>query len=202
MAKVKEETHIPFKDKDGNENKIYVLWNVDDEEGYGIDIQDCNAGIESFSFGHGEEAYRFSYRVFMWISDNLKRDLKFCDDVLNPLICWYPDEMRDLDIIKEWVEEWEVMDPYLETLKDLHEKGNHDAMADLMLKVQSTLIEKGYLTKDLLPHDENNKNRNFFAVRDVFFKVRGEFQEDTEPCGDFSYLSAAFDWLELESVAE
>jgi len=84
---------------------------------------------------------------------------------------------------------------FFKELKLLNKQAKHDEMAELMLELQDHLIQKGYLTDDLCRTQKSMRDSNTKQIVKIFLNVRREYQEDDEPCHDFSYIAVAFDWL-------
>lgn len=104
MAKVKEDTSIPYIEEDGTENRISVLFYCDEEEGYGVEVMDLTTGIADISFGQDNLA--LAYRAYQWAVDSIQKDHNFTD-VLMDLDCRWPDEMTDFGKIYTLIEAWE-----------------------------------------------------------------------------------------------
>lgn len=89
---------------------------------------------------------------------------------------------------------------FFERLKELNIMKDHDSMADLMLDLQGYLIKKGYLTKDLRRTTTSNRSESTEEIVNIFISVRNQYQPYESVCEDFSYVSVAFDWLEINNI--
>lgn len=89
---------------------------------------------------------------------------------------------------------------FFERLKELNLLKNHDEMAELMLELQSYLIEKGYLTNELRKTSSSYRTESAKEIVTIFVSVRNEYQPYEHECEDFSYISVAFDWLEINNI--
>lgn len=108
MAKVKESTRIPFKEEDGTDNCLYIAWDCDDEEGYGVEISTQDTGIMTFSFGQDnqDDMYRFSFTFYVCVSDLLQKDMEGTLALLDTMQVIYPDNMENLETVKLFVSSW------------------------------------------------------------------------------------------------
>lgn len=89
---------------------------------------------------------------------------------------------------------------FFKELNLLNQVAKHNEMADLMLELQNHLIQKGYLTDDLCRTRLQFHDSSIKQIVNIFLNVRREYQQDNEPCDDFSYIAVAFDWLSENGI--
>lgn len=112
MAKVKEEDKIEF-----DSGSVYVLWSVDDEEGYGVEVlgEEGPGGdlvtMGDWTFGYGQEEYTISSQWASYITEEMNKLPKNSDGMLPAHIenvyCLYmpgqPGHLKNLKEIKEMI---------------------------------------------------------------------------------------------------
>lgn len=105
MAKVKEEWKIENKDED-----IYITLYVDDVEGYGISVFVATdrelQSVADFSFGYTNEAYQLAENLGKCLHYYISHNKEEALNRISSFTCTYPDDMQDLDSIKELLVSW------------------------------------------------------------------------------------------------
>lgn len=88
---------------------------------------------------------------------------------------------------------------FFNLLLHYNNKKDDDNMSELMVSLQSYLIDLGALTKNLFPIKVDDEKVN--KLTEIFLNVRREYTEDTqEETNDFSYWSVALDWLNQNKI--
>lgn len=105
MVEIKDEWKIENRDED-----IYIILYVDVTEGYGISV--CAVtdtelqSVADFSFGHTDEAYQLAENLGKYLYHYINHNKEEALNRIHNLTCIYPDDMQDLDAIKELLISW------------------------------------------------------------------------------------------------
>lgn len=105
MVEIKDEWKIENRDED-----IYITLYVDDAEGYRISVfvvtDRALQSVADFSFGNTDEAYQLAENLAECLHHYISHNKEEALDRISSFTCTYPDDMQDLDSIKELLVSW------------------------------------------------------------------------------------------------
>jgi hypothetical protein len=79
MSKVKDDTKINIVDSEGNQENIYILWYVNDEDGYGVEMMDDYNGLADFIFN---DDYDLSGEWYTYVCDAINKN----NNIINQIV--------------------------------------------------------------------------------------------------------------------
>jgi hypothetical protein len=93
MAKVKDSISVPYLDEDGISNQLHLIFDCDDDIGYGVEFLSDEEGIASWSFGDNSiESYILAEGWYEFTSSILTETSNLPDHIIDDYCIWIEDE--------------------------------------------------------------------------------------------------------------
>lgn len=94
MAKVKGSISVPYIHKEeGIDSHLHLVWDSDDEVGYGVEFSSDEEGISSWSFGDSSiESYLLSAHWFDFTSSLLRTSGNLPEHIIDDYDIWIEEE--------------------------------------------------------------------------------------------------------------